>query len=339
MQLRWFGRTGIRVSPLAVGTMMFGRRTAEREAHAIIDEALAAGINVIDTADTYNAGLSEDIVGRALARNGKRDSVILATKFGISVGDAAANDHGQSRRHIVRACEASLRRLGVDHVDLYQVHRRDADVALDETLGALDDLVRSGKVRYVGTSTFPAWAVVEALWASHEHRLARFVSEQPPYNILDRRIERELVPMAQTFSLALMCWSPVASGILSGAYERGGVAPGTRLAEVQRARRRLSDPVFAVVDALRPMADAKGATLTQLAVAWCINQPGVTTAIIGPETREQLAEYLAAPSMEITSDDRAAIDSLVAPGTHVADYCDEPADRFPRHFAPTAHRW
>ena len=200
------------VSPLALGAMMLGTRTGRDESFAIIDRALDAGINLVDTANVYGRGASEETVGAALARNGKRKNVILATKVHTRMNDTDPNAEGLSRRHVIEQCEASLRRLGTDYIDVYQLHRRRSAVPIDETLRALDDLVRTGKVRYIGTSTFPAWTLVEALWVSRELGLNRFVSEQPPYNLLDRRVERELLPMAATYGFAVVPWSPLEVG-------------------------------------------------------------------------------------------------------------------------------
>ena len=231
------GRTGVRVSPLCLGCMNFGGRTNEADSIRIIDHAIDAGINFIDTANVYGhepgdyhtgRGRSEMIVGKALQDSSKRASVVLATKVHYSMSDDP-NMRGNSRRHIIEQCEASLRRLNLDYIDLYQLHAADPNVPIDETLRALDDLVRSGKVRYIGASGFPAWKLTESLWAAKEHGLNRFISEQPPYNILDRRVERELLPMARTYGIAVIPWSPLAGGFLTGRYQRG-CTPARRLA-------------------------------------------------------------------------------------------------------------
>src|SRR5579862_496348 len=225
MNYRQFGRTGVKVSELCLGCMMFGGKTGPEDSYAIIDRALDAGINSVDTANVYSRGRSEEVTGQALKRNGKRERVFLATKVHGTMDENDPNMQGTSRRHIIDQCEASLRRLQTDYIDLYQLHRPRPEIAIDETLRALDDLVRAGKVRYIGTSTFAAWQVVEALWAAKEYGLNRFVSEQPPYHILDRRIERELVPMARTYGIGLIPWSPLASGKLTGKYKRGETRP------------------------------------------------------------------------------------------------------------------
>ena len=235
MDHRLLGRTGVRVSPLCLGAMNFGGGTGESDAVRMVHAALDAGINFVDTADVYNAGDSERIVGKALA--GRRDKVILATKVHGRTG-LGPNDQGNSRLHVLRACDASLRRLGTDYIDLYQVHRPSPDIPVDETLGALTDLVRAGKVRYIGCSTHPAWMVMEALAVSERLGLARYVSEQPPYNLLDRRIENELIPLAQRHGLAILPWAPLAQGVLAGRYPADGAAcPPIPARSGSRARR------------------------------------------------------------------------------------------------------
>src|SRR5829696_6283664 len=211
MEYRQLGRTGVQVSPLCLGCMMFGGKTGPEDSYAIIDRAIDAGVNFLDTANVYSRGRSEEVTGAALKRNGKRQQVVLATKVHGTMDDDDPNAQGNSRRHIIEQCDASLRRLQTDYIDLYQIHRPRPEIAIDETLRALDDLVRAGKVRYTGTSTFAAWQLVESLWASKDLGLNRFICEQPPYNLLDRRIERELLPMAQTFGLAIIPWSPIAA--------------------------------------------------------------------------------------------------------------------------------
>jgi len=323
MELRPLGRTGIRVSNICLGCMMFGGRTTPADSAAIIDRALDAGINFIDTANVYNAGRSEEATGDALKRNGKRQEVILATKVHGKMGEGP-NDMGNSRRHIIAQCEESLRRLKTDYIDLYQIHRPDPHIPIDETLRALDDLVRSGKVRYLGSSTYGAWQLVESLWVSKELGFNRFICEQPPYNLLDRRIERELVPMAQTYGFALIPWSPIAGGLLSGKYRRGEQPPeDSRYAGVARnpmQQRRWVEGIFDVVEALDPIANEKGCTLAQLAVAWVAQQPGVTSAIIGPRTMDQLNDNLGAADVVLTDDDRKRIDEVLPPGRMVSPF-------------------
>jgi aryl-alcohol dehydrogenase-like predicted oxidoreductase len=225
MQYRSFGRTGVKVSELCLGCMMFGGKTTPEDSYAIIDKAIEAGINFLDTANVYSRGRSEEVTGEALKRNGKRHQIVLATKVHGTMADDDPNMQGNSRRHIIEQCEASLRRLQTDYIDLYQIHRPQSDIPIDETLRALDDLIRDGKVRYIGTSTFAAWQVMESLWVSKELGLNRFVCEQQPYNILDRRVERELLPMARTYGIATIPWSPLAGGLLTGKYTRNAPPP------------------------------------------------------------------------------------------------------------------
>ncbi len=330
MEYRSLGRTGVQVSPLCLGCMNFGRGTAAKEAYRIIDHALDAGLNFIDTANVYNAGRSEEIAGEALRRNGQRDNVILATKVHGKMRDDP-NARGNHRRHIIEQCEASLKRLHTEWIDLYQIHRPQSNVPIDETLRALDDLVRSGKVRYVGTSTFAAWQIMESLWVSKELGLNRFVCEQPPYNLLDRRIERELIPMAVTYGLALIPWSPLAGGLLTGKYRRHAESPEDSRYREQRED-LFNDSVFDVVEGVEKLAEEKDCSASQLTLSWCMNQPGITSAIIGPRTMDQLKDNLTATDVEITSSDRDRIDNLVSPGSVVSSYYE--AD-----FGPHSHRW
>ena len=335
MEYRNFGRTGMKVSPLCLGCWNFGERTPPAESYAIVDRALDAGLNFLDTANVYSRGRSEEITGEALKRNGSRGRIVLATKFHGRMDDDDPNAAGSSRRHIVEQCEASLRRLQTDYIDIYQIHRPRPDTAIDETLRALDDLVRAGKVRYLGSSTFAAWQVVESLWVAKELGLNRFVSEQPPYHILDRRIERELVPMAVTYGIGLIPWSPLAGGLLTGKYRRGGAAPeGTRYAKAEDVPprfRRLNETVYDVNEGLLPLAEAKGCTVSQLALAWCIHQPGITSPILGPRTMEHLVDNLGALDVTVTDEDRRRIDELVPPGRMVSPFYE--AD-----FGPSLHR-
>jgi aryl-alcohol dehydrogenase-like predicted oxidoreductase len=323
MDYRALGRTGVQVSALCLGCMMFGRRTGPEDAYAIVNRALDSGINFLDTANVYTRGQSEQMTGEALRRNGKRQRVVLATKVHGRMADDDPNASGNSRRHIVAECEASLRRLQTDYIDLYQIHRPEANTPIDETLRALDDLVRAGKVRYVGSSTYGAWQVVEALWVAKELGLNRFVTEQPPYNMLDRRIERELVPMAQTFGIGLIPWSPIAGGLLSGKYRRGQAPPaGSRYADQSRRHdeNRLVEGVYDVVERLDGMAQSKDCTMVQLALAWVLRQPAITSPIVGPRTLEQMDEYLGAPAVAVTEEDRRQIDELVPPGGMISPF-------------------
>ena len=322
MPYRSLGRTGVQVSPLCLGAMNFGSPTTEDDSLRIIDAALDGGINFIDTANVYNGGESERIVGRALQRNGRRDEVVLATKVHGEMG-SGPNERGNSRYHIIKACEDSLRRLQTDHIDLYQLHRPAPEIPQDETLRALDDLVRSGKVRYVGCSTFPAWMVMEALAISDRYGLARFVSEQPPYNLLDRRIENELVPLAQRYGLALLPWSPLAGGILAGRYsDTASVPQGSRLDRNGRESpfgERVTRRAIAVANGVAAVARERGLSASQLALLWCKDQPGITAPIIGPRTMEQLHEALGVLDLDL-GDDAARLDALNPPGNAVSDF-------------------
>lgn len=321
---RPLGRTGVQVSSLCLGCMMFGGRTDANESAAIIERALDSGINFLDTANVYSRGRSEEVTGEALKRIGRRDRVVLATKVHGAMAEGDPNAKGNSRRHIVEQCEASLRRLQTDYIDLYQLHRPQSDIPIDETLRAMDDLIRSGKVRYIGTSTYAAWQLVESLWISKELGLHRFVCEQPPYNLLDRRIERELVPMAQTFGIGLIPWSPLGGGLLTGKYRRGEPLPeDSRFAQPGRnaaQQRRMNDQIWDVIEGLEALATEKGCTLSQLALAWSIEQPGITSPIIGPRTMEQLEDNLAALEVTISDEDRARIDAIIPPGRMVSPF-------------------
>ncbi len=323
MPYRSLGRTGVQVSPLCLGAMNFGNPTPEDESQRIIDVALEGGINFIDTANVYNAGESERIVGRALRRNGRRDQIVLATKVHGDVGPGP-NERGNSRYHIIKACEDSLQRLQTDHIDLYQLHRPALDIPQDETLRALDDLVRSGKVRYIGCSTFPAWMVMEGLATSERYNLARFVSEQPPYNLVDRRIENELVPLAQRYGLALLPWSPLAGGILTGRYANKAEVPDSsrqaRMGTDSLFGQRITRRAVAIADQVNAIARERGLTGSQLALLWCKDQPGITAPIVGPRTVEHLRDHLAVLDLHLDPGEAARIDALNGPGSAVSDF-------------------
>ena len=330
-----FGRTGVSVSNLCLGCMMFGARTDLEESCRIIDRSIDAGINFLDTANVYSRGESEKVTGEALKRNGKRDSIVLATKVHGPMDDDDPNAWRTSRRHIIQQCEASLKRLGTDWIDLYQLHRPRPEIAIDETLRALDDLVRAGKVRYIGSSTFAAWQVVESLWASKELGLNRIVCEQPPYNILDRRIERELLPMARTYSIATIPWSPLGAGLLTGKYRKGQERPADSRFVVNQfevLQRRYTEGALDVVEHLLPIAEGKGVALSQFALAWVMAQPGVTSPIIGPRTMEQLEDNLKAAEIELSEEDLAKVDAIVPPGSMVSPF-------YNAEFGPHPHRW
>ncbi len=321
MEYRTLGRTGVKLSPLVLGTDNFANPTPAADAARMIDVALDAGINLLDTSNSYRQGECEEIIGRALKVNGRRDETLIATKFHYPTGPGP-NDRGNSRLHIMRACEASLRRLQTDCIDLYQIHRPDMEIPQDETLGALTDLVRQGKVRYIGSSTAPAWKIMESIMMSELKGLARFVADQPPYNLLDRRIENELVPMCQAHGLGIICWSPLAMGILAGRYaDAAGYPIGSRATlrggiYAERVTARGID----VGNRFVTLAQEHGIDPAQLAILWVKDQPGITAPIIGPKTVEQLSQLLPVMEMTLSETLRAACDDLVPPGTAVANF-------------------
>jgi aryl-alcohol dehydrogenase-like predicted oxidoreductase len=319
MELRTLGRTGVKVSPFCLGAMMFGSwgNPDHDESIRIIHRALDAGINFVDTADIYSSGESEEIVGKALA-GGKRDQVVLATKFHAVMGDDP-NQRGNSRRWIMQEVEASLRRLGTDWIDLYQVHRPEPETDVDETLGALTDLVRAGKIRYLGSSTFPAHQIVEAQWVAQQRGRERFVCEQPPYSLLVRGIEADVLPVCQQYGMGVIPWSPLAGGWLSGKWRLGQGAPPSMRSERLPQRYDLSLPEnqrkLEVADQLAQLAEEADLTLIQLALAFVIEHPAVTAAIIGPRTMDQLEAQLSALDVQLTAELLDRVDEIVPPGT------------------------
>lgn len=331
MEFRNLGRTGVKVSRFCLGCMNFGGRTNELDAIEIIHSAFAAGINFIDTANvyghdpanfSYGRGRSEEIVGKALKQSGQRSRVVLATKAYFPMSDDP-NAQGSSRRHLLEQCEASLRRLQTDYIDLYQLHHPTNDIPIDETLRALDDLVQAGKVRYIGTSSFAAWQLIESLWVSKEYHLNRFVCEQPAYNLLDRRVERELLPMAQTYGIAIIPWSPTAGGFLTGKYQRDMPPPvGSRFEAFWKSAKQqhYAEAAFTVLDLVETLSKEKGCTPYQLALAWCAQQPGITSPIIGPRTQQHLADALQAITVQLTAEDLKRIDIVAPPGRAIVPY-------------------
>lgn len=320
MDYRTLGRTGVQVSPLCLGTMMFGAwgNRDHDECVRIIHRALDAGINILDTADVYSAGESEEIVGKALA--GRRDDVVLATKVNMRMGKNP-NTQGNSRRWIIRECENSLRRLGTDWIDLYQIHRPDPTTDIEETLGALTDLVRAGKVRYIGCSTFPAHEIVEAQWVSRRRGLERFATEQPPYSMLVRGIEADVLPVAAKHRMGVLSWSPLAGGFLSGRYKRDAPAPTTGRTSSRPRTYDLSIPVVrrkadAAIE-LGELAESAGLHLVNMALAFVLAHPAVTSAIIGPRTMEQLKSQLDAVAVTLDAGLLDQIDKIVPPGTNL----------------------
>jgi aryl-alcohol dehydrogenase-like predicted oxidoreductase len=318
---RTLGRTGVHVSPLCLGAMMFGGwgNPDHDESVRIIHAALDAGINFIDTADVYSRGESEEIVGKALA-GGRRENVVLATKFHGTMGEDP-NERGNSRRWIFREVEASLKRLNTDWIDLYQVHRWDPWTDHDETLGALSDLVSQGKVRYVGSSTYPAAQIVEAQWVARERGHRRYVTEQPPYSLLVRGIEADVLPTCLEHGMGVIPWSPLAGGWLSGRWRKGQDVPQSTRAQRLPQRYDLSDPAnqrkLDAADALAALADEAGLSLIHLALAFVINHPAVTSAIIGPRTMDQLESQLGAADVTLDAAMLDRIDEIVPPGRNV----------------------
>jgi aryl-alcohol dehydrogenase-like predicted oxidoreductase len=320
MEQRMLGRTGVSVSPLCLGAMMFGAwgNGDHEDSIRIIHAALDAGINFIDTADVYSAGESEEIVGKAIT--GRRDDLVLASKFHGTMGDDP-NRRGNSRRWIMQEVESSLKRLKTDWIDLYQVHRPEPGTDIEETLGALSDLVHQGKIRYIGSSTFPASQVVEAQWVSRERGLQRFVCEQPPYSMLVREVENDLLPTAQRHGMGVIPWSPLAGGWLSGGWRKGQDAPASTRAKRLPGRYDLSlaenRRKLDAADALASVAEEANLSLIHMALAFVTRHPAVTAAIIGPRTMEQLESQLGAGEIELSSDVLDRIDEIVAPGTNV----------------------
>jgi aryl-alcohol dehydrogenase-like predicted oxidoreductase len=323
VEYRKLGRTGITVSPLCLGAMMFGAwgNTDHEDSIAIIHRALDAGINFIDTADVYSRGESEEIVGKALA-GGRRDSVVLATKVHGRMHDKDANQFGNSRRWIATEIEHSLRRLKTDWIDLYQIHRPELDTDIDETLGALSDLVHAGKVRAIGSSTFPAFHIVEAQWVAERRGRERFVSEQPPYSMLIRRIEADVLPVCEQYGMGVIPWSPLAGGWLSGRYRKGGDSPAdSRRAQMIPSRYDMSIPgnqaKLEATHALGELADEAGMSLIEMALAFVTSHPAVSAAIIGPRTIDQLDSQLPALELTLSADVLDRIDEIVPPGVNV----------------------
>lgn len=320
MEYRRLGRSGLKVAPLVLGTMNFGGVTEKKESIRIIDEALDAGINLFDCADIYSGGESERVLGEALARDGKRKRALVTSKCFMPAGEGP-NDRGTSKHHIFESIEKSLRSLRTDYIDIYFMHRSDFGVPPEEPLAALDVLVRQGKVRYTACSTHPSWRTTEALFTAERYGYPKFICEQPPYNLLDRRVETEILPMCRYFDLGAICWSPLAQGLLAGRYKDADKFP-----ENSRAAQK---PVFAEritrqgIEAAARMSDharKKGVTPAQFAVAWVLNQPDVTGSIIGPRTLEQFRDVLPSADIKLTDEDRAFCDSLVPPCSHLSNH-------------------
>ena len=320
MEHRQLGASGLRVSVLTLGTMTFGGRgnfakvgtTDLEQATRQVDLCLDRGVTTIDTADVYSGGVSEEIVGAAI--KGRRDRIVLATKARMRMGDGP-NDAGLSRRHLIAACEASLRRLGTDHIDLYQVHEWDGQTPLEETLQALDALVQSGKVRYVGCSNYAGWQMTKALGISAREGYQRFVSQQVYYSLQARDAEYEIVPSAIDQGVGILVWSPLAGGLLSGKYRRGqdGPAGARHLTDWNEPPVRDPDQLYDVIDVLVEIGEVRGVSAAQVALAWLLGRPGVTSLVVGARTDEQLADNLAAADLELTAEERRRLDEVSAP--------------------------
>ncbi len=327
MQYVSLGRTGIQVSQLCLGTMNFGSRTPDEEAASIINIAIDKGVNFIDTANVYGnagegVGHSEKVIGKTLQENGKRDQIILATKVRGQMNPNDPNGIGIGRRHIIHEVENSLRRLQTDYIDLYQLHSPMEGVPIDETLRAMDDLIHAGKVRYIGTSNFRAWQIIEGLWTSSDLHLNRFISEQPPYSMVFRYAERELLPMAQKHNIAILPWSPLWGGILTGKYQRDKPLPDGSRFTFERWKdiwgKDFEEEIFDLLDLLSELATAKNCTISQLVLAWTAHQPAITSVIIGPRTIEQLEDNMGTDNIVITDEDCERIDAIAIPGKALA---------------------
>jgi aryl-alcohol dehydrogenase-like predicted oxidoreductase len=321
MEYRLLGRTGLKVSPLCLGTANFADPTPEEDCIAIVNRAIEAGINLIDTGNNYASGECERIVGKALSPNNNRQKILLATKVHYPMGPGP-NDCGNSRLHILKACEDSLRRLNTDYIDIYQIHRPSPDVAVEETLGALTDLVRQGKIRYAGCSTHPAWQVMEALMVSEKYGYAKYILEQSPYNLLDRRIENELVPLCKAYGLGILAWAPMAMGVLLGRYSSDKDYPADSRAALRGGiyAERVTQKGIEVGDRFVKLAKESGVSPAQLSILWVKDQDGITAPLIGPRSVKQLEELLPVLEMKLNEEMREACDGLVPPGSAAANF-------------------
>jgi aryl-alcohol dehydrogenase-like predicted oxidoreductase len=321
MEYRRLGRTGLKVSELCMGTMQFGWTADENLSHKILNRAIESGVNFIDTADVYSrwaegnpGGVSETIIGNWITKYKiPRDQVVLATKVRGQMG-YGPNDQGLSRTHILNAVDASLRRLGTDYIDLYQTHWYDEDVPIEETLTTLDDLVRQGKVRYIGTSNYPAWRLMRALWTSDVNGIARYDSLQPHYNLVRRdEFERELADVCRTYGLGVIPYSPLASGFLTGKYRKDAPLPESARAEGTK-NRYFNERGWSVLEAVDNIADNRGVSISQIALAWLLSNPVITSPIIGPRTVEQLTDNLGAAGLRLMEDEIEQLEQVSAPG-------------------------
>ena len=333
MEYKILGRTGLEVSSIGFGTDNFLDPTPEKESTRMLNHALDAGVNLIDTGDVYAGGEAEKMIGRALKNNGRRQDVLISTKVdhGMSIPgksldeyipDLKPNTHGLSKANIIRACENSLRSFQTDYIDIYFAHRFSPEIPLDETLGALDYLVQSGKVRYIGFSTHPAWVVMESLMIAKEFGYQRIVAEQPPYNLLDRRIENELIPLAQKYGIGLITWAPMAMGVLAGRYQDTENLPKNSRAIYRGGyyRDRVTQAGLKVGKEFSVLAKKINLSPAQLALLWAKDQPGVTAPLMGPRTMKHLEELLPVMKMKLDEETRVACDQLVHPGTAVTDF-------------------
>ena len=335
IDLRPFGRTGLRVSPFTLGTMEFGSKVDETEASRLLNRALDAGVNCVDTANVYASGRSEEILGNLIGA--ERDRLILATKFSVPTDSHDPNSGGTSRRTVIAACEASLRRLRTDYIDVYYIHRPSTQTAIDETLRALDDLVRDGKIRYLGSSGASGWQLVEMLWCSHDLGINRLVVEQSAYHLLDRRAERDMIPAALTHDTALTVWSPLAGGLLTGKYLGQPASSSARLSPDNAwGAKHFTPQAGDAVAALADCAQEAGVTLTALSLAWTLQRQGITSIVLGPRNLDQLTGQLAALDITIDNELAKRIDEIVPPGGVTVPYYldDSFAD-----FRPQPYRW
>ena len=321
MEYRPLGRSGIKVAPLALGTFNFGGPTNQGDSVRIIARAIDAGINLFDVANSYNEGRSEAILGRAIKEHANRDDILLATKVHYPVG-TGPNDSGNSRLHIMRECDRSLKRLGVEYIDLYQLHRPDFEIGEEEALSALNDLVQQGKVRYIGTSTHPSWKVMEGLGISERRGWARYIVEQPPYNLLDRRVENELVPLCLKHGMSLIPYAPLAQGVLAGRYTSKADLPSDSRAVVRGGAYadRVNDRGISVGIRLSEIAEEYDIPTSQLAMAWIKDRPAVAAPLFGPRTMEQLEDMLPVLELQFPRELEAAFDLLVPPGSAVTNF-------------------
>lgn len=335
MQYRKLGRSGVTVSRICLGTMMFGGQTSEADSIEIIHQANDRGINFLDTADMYNQGQSEVIVGKAIA--GRRDRVIVATKGRQPMGEGP-NDRGASRVHLTAALDASLKRLNTDFVDIYYTHTPDYETPIDETLRAMDDMIHSGKVRYIACSNFRAWRLCEALWTSDKLNLNRFVCVQPLYNLVNRDVEVELLPLCQEHGIGVVSYSPLARGILTGKYQSGQPFPqGSRAARADKRMREaeLRDASLEVAQQLSQHCRARNVSLSQFALAWCLANPILTSIILGPRTKDQFVDNANCLDLTISAEDEQFVDSLVPPGEHSGKGFQDP--QYPILGRPRSH--